>query len=404
MIVARRVLVTQLSPCSLSKTALCILLEGDIWRKTVNIPLVDLKAQYQPLKEDILARIATILDGMQLFLGPNVQAFEAEFAAFQEVKHAIGVADGTVALQLALIACEVGPGDEVITASHTFIATAEAIALVGAKPVFVDIDPDTYTMDVEQTEARITSRTRAIIPIHLYGQPADMDPIMELAEQHDLWVIEDACQSHGARYKGRKTGGLGHIAAYSFYFSKNLGAYGEAGMVTTDDEELAGKMRMLRDHGSPRRYYHRMIGVNGRLDEIQAAVLRAKLPYLESWNAQRRVNAAHYTVLLSDMASIVVPKTAGYAEHVYYLYVVRVPHRDQLREYLHEQGVGTGIHFPVPCHLQPAFEYLGYKQGDLPITEQIVGEILSLPMYPELTAQQRSYVINKIREFYDGIG
>jgi len=389
---------------SVKKTALCVVLEGDAWRKTVNIPLVDLKAQYQPLKEDILTRIATILDGMQLFLGPNVQAFEAEFAAFQEVKYAVGVADGTVALQLALVACDVGAGDEVITASHTFIATAEAIALVGAKPVFVDIDPDTYTMDVEQTEARITSRTRAIIPVHLYGQPADMDPIMEIAKRHDLWVIEDACQSHGARYKGRRTGGLGHIAAYSFYFSKNLGAYGEAGMVTTDDEELASKMRMLRDHGSPQRYYHRMIGVNGRLDEIQAAVLRAKLPHLESWNVQRRANAAHYTALLSDMTSVIVPKAADYSEHVYYLYVVRVPHRDQLKEYLHEQGVGTQIHFPVPCHLQPAFEYLGYKQGDRPITEQIVGEILSLPMYPELTAQQRSYVIDKIREFYAGIG
>jgi dTDP-4-amino-4,6-dideoxygalactose transaminase len=366
----------------------------------LNIPLVDLKAQYQPLREDILNRIAAILEDMQLFLGPNVRAFEEEFAAFQEVGHAVGVSDGTTALQLALVGCGVGAGDQVITPAHTFIATAEAITLVGAEPVFVDVDPRTYTLDVGQIQGKVTPRTRAIMPVHLYGQPADMDPIRSVAERHGLWVIEDACQSHGARYKGHRTGGLGHVAAYSFYFSKNLGAYGEAGMVTTDDESLAEKLRILRDHGSPRRYYHELVGVNGRLDEIQAAIMRSKLPYLEGWNEQRRVNAAHYSDLLSDIDAVTLPEVAEYAEHVYHLYVIRVPRRDELKEYLDEQGIGTGIHYPVPCHLQPAFRSLGYERGDLPVTEKIVDEVLSLPMYPELTDEQRTYVVDKIREFY----
>lgn len=370
----------------------------------MNIPLVDLSAQYQPLKEDILARIAEILDGMHLFLGPNVQAFEQEFADYQEVRHAIGVSDGTAALQLALMACGVGAGDEVITVSYTFIATAEAITLVGARPVFVDVDPRTYTLDVKQIERCITPRTRAIIPVHLYGQPADMDPIMGIAGRHDLWVIEDACQAHGARYKKRRTGGLGHVAAYSFYFSKNLGAYGEGGIVTTNDDKLAQKVRILRDHGSPQRYYHERVGINGRLDEIQAAVLRAKLPHLKTWNDQRRANAVHYTELLSDVTGVITPYIANYAEHVFHLYVVQAPRRDELKNYLQEHGIGTGIHYPVPCHLQPAFQSLGYSPGDLPVTEQMADEVISLPMYAELTADQRTYVADAICEFYDGVG
>ncbi len=367
----------------------------------MNVPLVDLKAQYQPLKQDILSRIEAILDSMYLFLGPNVQALEKEFATFSEVEHAIGVAEGTTALHLALRACGVQTGDEVITVSHTFIATAEAIVLAGAIPVFVDIDPETYNMDVTQIEARITSRTRAIIPVHLYGQPADMDPIMDIARQHNLYVIEDACQAHGARYKGNRTGGLGHLAAYSFYFSKNLGAYGEGGMVTTNDAELAQRVRLLRDHGSPKRYHHEMIGMNGRLDEIQAAVLRAKLPYLEEWNAQRRVNAAHYTELLAALPQVQTPSVPDDVEPVFHLYVARVPERDALLVYLKEQGVGAGIHYPIPCHLQPAFAELGYKKGDLPVTEQVVDEIISLPMYAELTVEQREYVVTTIKSFYE---
>ena len=366
----------------------------------MRVPLVDLRVQYEPLKSEIASRIEEILSGMNLLLGPNVRAFEEEFAAFSEVRHAVGVSDGTTALQLALMACGVGQGDEVITVSHTFIATAEAIALIGATPVFVDIDPRTYTMDVDLVEALITPRTRAIIPVHLYGQPAHMDPIMDIADHHGLSVIEDACQAHGARYKGQRTGGLGHIAAYSFYFSKNLGAYGEAGMVTTNDDELAQKVRLLRDHGSPRRYHHEMIGMNARLDEIQAAVLRAKLPHLEAWNSQRRENAAHYTELLSDLEQVVPPFVADYAEHVFHLYVLRVPERDRLATSLHDRGIGAGIHYPVPCHLQPALKYLGCRPGDLPVTESLAGEVISLPIYPELTAEQRAYVADAIRDFY----
>lgn len=366
----------------------------------MKVPLVDLKAQYQPLKDEILGQIADILDGMYLFLGANVQAFEKEFAAYSEVNHAIGVSEGTTALHLALRACGVKPGDEVITVSHTFIATAEAIALVGAKPVFVDVDPDTYNMDVEQIEARLTPRTRAVIPVHLYGQPANMDSIMEIARLHNLYVIEDACQAHGARYKGRRTGGLGHLAAYSFYFSKNLGAYGEAGMVTTNDDQLAQRVRLLRDHGSPQRYTHELIGLNARLDEIQAAVLRSKLPYLDSWNEQRRANAACYAELLSDLPQITLPYVAEQAEHVFHLYVAKVPQRDALLAYLHESGVGAGIHYPIPCHLQPAFAHLQYKQGDLPVTEQLASRIISLPLYPEMTTEQCEYVVATLKSFY----
>jgi dTDP-4-amino-4,6-dideoxygalactose transaminase len=366
----------------------------------MNVPLVDLKAQYQPLKDDILRHIEEILEGMHLFLGPNVQALEDEFASFCEVEHAVGVSDGTTALQLALMACGIGFGDEVITTSHTFIATAEAIALTGAKPVFVDIDPRTYTMDVTQIEGDVTAQTRAIIPVHLYGQPADLDLIMEIAEQRGLYVIEDACQAHGARYKGRRTGGLGHLAAYSFYFSKNLGAYGEGGMVTTNDSDLAHRVRILRDHGSPQRYYHQIVGLNGRLDEIQAAILRAKLPHLENWNEQRRAHAARYAGLLADIEGVITPDIAPYAEHVFHLYVVRVARRDHLRAYLRERDIGAGVHYPVPCHLQPAFQHLGYKSGDLPVTEKVVGEILSLPMYAELTDGQQIYVADAICEFY----
>jgi dTDP-4-amino-4,6-dideoxygalactose transaminase len=368
----------------------------------MEVPLVDLKAQYHPLKADILQRIEQILDGMQLTLGPNVHALEVEFATFQEVDYAIGVSDGTTALQMALMACGVGQGDEVITVSQTFIATVEAIVLAGAKPVLVDVDPSTYTMDITQIEDCITDCTRAIIPVHLYGHCADMDPILRIARDRGLWVIEDACQAHGARYRGRRAGSLGHIAAYSFYCSKNLGAYGEAGMLTTDDEELANRVRLMRDHGAPRRYHHELIGMNARLDEIQAAVLRAKLPYLEAWNRRRREHAAHYKALLIGVAGIVPPVAADYAEHVYHQYVVLASQRDELVEHLHQCGIGAGIHYPIPCHLQPALEHLGYDRGDLPVTEQIADRTLSLPMYAELSPQQQEYVVDTIRDFYAG--
>jgi dTDP-4-amino-4,6-dideoxygalactose transaminase len=365
----------------------------------MNVPLVDLKAQYQPLKEEILAGMAQVLDGMRLFLGDNVQALEREFAQFCGVRHGIGVSDGTAALHIILRAMGIGPGDEVITVSHTFIATAEAIVLAGARPVFVDIDPHTYLMDVGQIESAITPSTRAILPVHLYGQPVDMDPVMEIAGRHGLKVIEDACQSHGAEYKGRRTGGLGDAAAFSFYFSKNLGAYGEGGFITTNDDELARQIRMIRDHGSERRYYHDLIGWNARLDELQAVVLRAKLPHLEAWNAARRNHAARYNELLSG-GPAVTPEECPGNSHVYHLYVVRVQDRDALQARLKESGVFAGIHYPVPVHLQKAMAYLGYKPGDLPVTEQVVAEILSLPMYAELTDEQIEYVAEAVRSVY----
>jgi dTDP-4-amino-4,6-dideoxygalactose transaminase len=364
----------------------------------MNIPLVDLRAQYGPLKDDISRGMEQVLDSMYLFLGKNVQAFEREFAQFCGVNHGIGVSDGTTALHIILRAMDIGAGDEVITVSHTFIATAEAIILAGARPVFVDIDPDTCLMDVGQIEAKITPRTKAILPVHLYGQTADMDPILEIASRHGLKVIEDACQAHGAEYKGRRAGSLGDAAAFSFYFSKNLGAYGEGGFVTTNDDETARRVRMIRDHGSERRYYHDLIGWNARLDELQAVVLRAKLPHLEDWNAARRAHAALYGELLQG-TSAVPPTARSENQHVYHLYVIRLPRRDELQAWLKDQGVGTGIHYPVPVHLQTAMRHLGYQAGDLPHTERVVQEILSLPMYPELTDEQVGYVVTAIQRF-----
>ncbi len=365
----------------------------------MNIPLVDLRKQYAPLKNEILSGIERVLDGMQLFLGENVQALEREFAQFCGARHGIGVSDGTAALHIILRAMDIGPGDEVITVSHTFIATVEAILLAGARPVLVDIDPNTYLMDVEQVKSRITPRTRAVLPVHLYGQTVDMDPLLELAAQYALKVIEDACQAHGAEYKGRRSGSLGDAAAFSFYFSKNLGAYGEGGFITTNDDELARKVRMIRDHGSGRRYAHDLVGFNGRLDEIQALVLRAKLPHLEAWNEARRRHVARYNELLRGLP-VIRPLECPENRHVYHLYVIRAPRRDELQAWLKSQGVFTGIHYPVPVHLQNAMGLLDYRAGDLPMTERVAGEILSLPMYAELSDEEIEYIADSIKAFY----
>lgn len=367
----------------------------------MTIPLVDLRAQYAPLKDEILSGISKVFDGMWLFLGENVQNFESEFAEFCQASYGIGVSSGTTALHLILRALEIGPGDEIITVSHTFIATAEAIRLAGATPVFVDIDPATFLMDVAQLEARITAHTRAILPVHLYGQTADMDPIRDLARRYGLYVIEDACQAHGAEYRGRKAGSLGDAAAFSFYYSKNLGAYGEAGFITTNDRDLYARMRMLRDHGSERRYYHDLVGMNARLDEIQAVVLRAKLPHLEEWNCLRREHAHLYSSLLQG-APVITPVECPENKPVYHLYVIRAQKRDELQAYLKENGVFTGIHYPVPVHLQPAMSELGYQAGDLPVTEQVAGEILSLPMYAELRDDDIRRVVDAVKEFSIG--
>jgi dTDP-4-amino-4,6-dideoxygalactose transaminase len=364
------------------------------------IPLVDLKKQYQPLKTEILAGIGQVFEGMQLFLGENVQGLEKEFAEFCGVKYGVGVSDGTAALQIILRAMGIGPGDEVITVSHTFIATVEAIVLIGARPVFVDIDPTTCLMDVSQVEAKITPRTKAIIPVHLYGQTVDMDPLLEIASKHGLRVVEDACQAHGAEYKGRRAGSLGDAAAFSFYYSKNLGAYGEGGFITTNDTELASRIRMIRDHGSGARYHHDLVGINGRLDEIQAVVLRAKLPHLETWNSLRIQHAALYKSLLQGSPAITLEASPA-CKCIYHLFVIRVPRRDELQAYLKENEIYTGIHYPIPVHLQNAMRFLGYRTGDFPVTEKVVGEVLSLPMYAELSAGEIEFVSDQLKEFYN---
>ncbi len=367
----------------------------------MNIPLVDLGKQYRPLKGEILSGMERALEGMHLFLGENVQGIEREFAQFCSVKYGIGVSDGTSALHIILRALGIGAGDEVITVSHTFIATVEAIVLAGARPVFVDIVPETGLMDVSQVESKITPRTKAILPVHLYGQTVDMDPLRQLAAHYGLKIVEDSAQAHGAEYKGCRAGGLGDASGFSFYFSKNLGAYGEGGFIATNDAEIAGKVRMIRDHGSDRRYYHDMLGWNGRLDELQAVVLRAKLPHLADWNSQRRAHAQQYSALLASSPVTPMVECPG-NQAVYHLYVIRAPKRDALQDYLKQQGVASGIHYPVPIHLQNSMGWLGYHAGDLPVTERMVGEILSLPMYAELTEAEIEYVADAIKRFYAG--
>ena len=365
----------------------------------MKIPFVDLKRQYAPIRGEVQDAVARTLEGMHLFLGENVQALEQEFASFCGSRFAVGVGSGTDALYLALRASGIGRGDEVITVSHTFIATAEAIALTGAVPVFVDIDPETYNMDPGQIEEVITARTRALLPVHLYGHPAEMGPILDIAQRHDLRVIEDACQAHGARYQGRAAGSLGHLGCFSFYFTKNLGAYGEAGMVLTDDPQLAETLRFLRNHGSRSKYEHCLLGINARLDELQAAILRVKLPHLETWNERRRELAQRYAQQLPPW--MVKPIERPGCRHVYHLYVIRTPWRDQLREWLRECGVETGIHYPIPVHWQAACQTYSRASGLLPATEEAVSEILSLPMYPELKEEEVYYICGSITQFLE---
>lgn len=363
----------------------------------MQIPLVDLRAQYQAIKPEVMAAFEEVLDSMQLFLGPQLQAFEREFAAYCGSQYGVGVASGTDALTLALRACNIGPGDEVITVSNTFIATVEAIAQVGATPVFVDIDPYTYIMDWRQLKGALTPETRAIIPVHLYGHPADMRPILGFASAHGLRVIEDASQAHGATYRGQRVGSIGDIGCFSLYYSKNLGAYGEAGICVTSDAALAEKMRIVRDHGSRKRYHHEILGVNSRMDELQAAVLRVKLRYLDQWNAARQVHARIYTEQLLEVVEA-VPIAHTWATHVYYAYVVQVQQRNYFRNVLERAGIATGVHYPIPIHLQPACAHYGYKRGRLPVTETVTERIVSLPMYPELTPEQRQMVIDAARK------
>jgi dTDP-4-amino-4,6-dideoxygalactose transaminase len=362
----------------------------------MTIPFVDLQAQYQSIQAEVDAALAQVVASSRFVGGPVVQAFEAEFADFCGVKHAIGVGNGTDALQLALRACGVGPGDEVITATFTFTATAEAIVNVGARPVFVDVD-ETYTLDVDQVADCISPHTRAIIPVHLYGQPADVTPLRDLAEQHGLLVIEDGAQAHGAHYQGRCVGALGHLACFSFYPSKPLGAYGDGGAVLTDDDRWAHQVRVLADHGRTGYYQHEFIGINSRLDALQAAVLRIKLRHLEEWNAERQRAARTYDALLAS-SGLGLPYVAPGREHVYHLYVVRCPDRDALRQRFEAAGIGAGLHYPVPLHLQPAYRSLGYERGSLPHSEAWADQILSLPMYAELTDDQVEQVVAVVNQ------
>jgi dTDP-4-amino-4,6-dideoxygalactose transaminase len=360
------------------------------------IPLVDLQAQYRSIKAEVDAAVLAVLDSAQFILGPAVTAFEKNFATYCGSTEAIGVNSGTSALHLALIAAGVVPGDEVITVPFTFVATVAAIEYAGARPVFVDIDPIYYTMDPAKLEAAITPRTRAIVPVHLYGQPADMDPILEIARRHRLTVIEDACQSHGAEDHGRRCGSIGALGCFSFYPGKNLGAYGEGGAVVTSDPALATRIRLLRSWGEETRYTHTYRGFNYRMDGIQGAVLDVKLRHLEKWTDARRVHAASYRRYLSDTAAA-LPAVRDDATHVYHVYAVRVPRRDAVRAALTEAGVQTGVHYPIPVHLQPGYRDLGYTPGDFPVAEQVAGEVLSLPIYPELTDENIQRVAGVVR-------
>ncbi|MGC8836830.1 MAG: DegT/DnrJ/EryC1/StrS family aminotransferase [Anaerolineae bacterium] len=368
-----------------------------------SIPLVDLKAQYLRIKDEIDAAIQRCIDGANFILGPEVAAFEEEFAAFCGVRHVVGVDSGTAALHLALRILGVGPGDEVVTTTYTFIATAEAVSLVGARPVFVDVDPRTYNMDPAKLEAAITPRTRAVIAVHLAGQPADMDPILEIARRHGLPVIEDAAQAHGAAYKGRPVGTFGDLACFSFYPGKNLGCYGDGGALATDRDDYADQARLLRDHGRRSKYEHLVIGYGYRLDALQAAILRAKLPHLHAWNEERRAHAADYARLLRPLG-VGLPQELPGARSVYHLYMVRVPARDRVFAYMRERGIGVGIHYPIPLHLQPVYRDLGYREGDFPEAERAAREVLSLPMYPELTQAQMERVVAVLAEALEAVG
>ncbi len=363
----------------------------------MKVPFLDLKAQYQTIKDDVRRAMDQVMEQTAFAGGPFVKKFEEEFAAYCQASCCAAVGNGTDALWLALLGLGVKAGDEVITVPNTFIATAEAISLAGARPVFVDIDERTHTMDPARLEAAITPRTRAVIPVHLFGQTADMDPILAIARKHGLFVVEDACQAHGAEYKGKRAGSLGDAGCFSFYPGKNLGAYGEGGAVVTSDTALDSRMKVFRDHGQTRKYHHAVVGWNARLDGIQGAVLSVKLPRLDSWNQARGRNAGLYREKLSGAAGITLPEEAAWGRHVYHLFVVRVKERDRVLAELAAQDVHCGIHYPVPLHLTEAYAFLGHRAGDFPVTERCAGEYLSLPMFAELTEEQVTRVSDLLR-------
>lgn len=375
----------------------------------MTVPFLDLKLQYQSIKPEIDAAIQQVIDNSAFILGKAVSDFEKGFATAHSVKHCIGVSSGTDANHLALWSLGVGPGDEVIIPANTFVATAWGATLCGAKPVFVDCLPDGYTIDTAKVEKAVTRKTKAIVPVHLYGQAADLDPLAKIAKKHKLFLVEDAAQAHLAQYKGKLVGGLSEVASFSFYPGKNLGAFGEAGAVTMNNEQLAINIKMRREHGQSEKYHHEVLGHNYRMEGIQGAVLSVKLKYLEGWTEKRRAVAALYKKLLGDVEQIVLPKEMPYAKHVYHLFVIRIREekrdkreetRNGLMRYLNENGVGTGLHYPVPLHLQNCFKNLGYKKGDFPVSEELAETGLSLPIYPEMSVEQTEYVCEKIRAFF----
>jgi dTDP-4-amino-4,6-dideoxygalactose transaminase len=364
----------------------------------MKVPFLDLKAHHAPLRGHFKSAIAEVIDSGIFAGGPAVVDFEEAFAAFCKCDNAVGLGSGTEAVWLALLACGVGPGDEVITVPSTFMATAEAITYCGAKPVFVDVDERTYTMAPAGLAKALTSRTRAIVPVHLFGQMADMDPILKFGQLHGLAVIEDAAQAHGAEYKNRRAGSIGEIGCFSFYPGKNLGALGEAGAAVTNSLGVADKVRVLRDHGQTRKYHHTVVGWNCRMDAIQAACLAIKLRHLERGNDLRRTHAARYSSAFKDVEEIIPPFEADYARHVYHVYAVRVQDRNEVIRHLEEKGIGCGVHYPVPVHLQEAYGSLGYERGAFPVSEQIANEFVSLPMFPELSDAQIDFVIETVKE------
>ncbi len=367
------------------------------------IPFLDLKQQYQGIKDEVLEAVAKTFENTAFVLGPDVAAFEETFAKYAGAKHAVGHNSGTAALHMALLAMGVGEGDEVITIPHTFVATVAAIMYTNAKPVFVDVDPDSYTMDPSKIEAAITSKTKAIMPVHLYGQPADMDPIMEIANKHGLMVLEDAAQAHGAEYKGKRIGSIGTAAGFSFYPGKNLGAYGEGGATTTNDDGINERLRILRDWGQKKKYYHEVLGYNARLEGVQGAVLNIKMKYIEGWTERRRAIAKTYDEAFAGLKHVKAPKAYADRRHVYHLYVVLVEDRDGFMNFCKERNVGTAIHYPFAIHTLGGYDHLG-NVGDFPVSEHVAARCVSLPMFPELTDDQAKRVIEVVHEYEAHLG
>lgn len=366
----------------------------------MDVPFLDLKAQLPQIRSEIEERLSKIIDNTAFVCGEEVREFEETFSKLHGVKYAVGLSSGTDGNHLALLCCGIGKGDEVIVPVNTFIATVEAVSYTGAVPVFVDIDERTFNIDVNKIEDKITSRTKAVNPVHLFGQPADLMPIKKTAKKYNLLVIEDAAQAHTAEYGGKKIGSIGEIASWSFYPGKNLGAWGEAGAITTSNHRMYQKSGKLRDHGSERKYYHDLIGYNYRMSEFQAAVLNVKMKYIREWTEMRRRNAEIYNSMLDAIEQVVTPLELEGVKHVYHLYVIRAKNRQKLQMYLGEKGIGTGLHYPIPLHLTQAYSYLGYKKGDFPVAEKLAQAVLSLPMYAELTEDQIEYVCENIRAFY----